>query len=51
MLDNSKHSQDEFKLYSVHSFADGVRIFLTITFPFVKLFEFDIMYDSNLGSL
>ena len=51
LFDYSKHSQDKFKLYSVHSFADGVRIFFTIAFPFVKPFEFDIVYDSNFSSL
>ena len=51
LLDYSKHSQDKLKLYSVHSFADGIRIILPVTFPFVKPFEFDIVYDSNLGSL
>ena len=51
LLDHSKHPQDELKLYSVHSFADGIRIFLPVTFPFVKPFEFDIVYDGNLGSL
>ena len=51
LLDYSKHPQDELKLYSVHSFADGIRIILPVTFPFVKPFEFDIVYDGYLGSL
>ena len=49
--DDSKHPQYQLKLYSVHSLADGVRIFLTVTFPFVKSFKFDIVYDCNLGCL
>ena len=51
LLDYSKHSQDKLKLYSVHSFADGVRIILTIAFPFVKSFKFNIVYNSNFGRL
>ena len=51
LFDYSKHSQDKLKLYSVHSFADGVRIILTIAFPFVKSFKFNIVYNSNFGRL
>ena len=51
LLDHSKHPQYQLKLYSVHCLADGVRIFLTIAFPFKESFKFDIVYDRNFGCL
>ena len=51
LFDYSKQSQDKLKLYSVHSFSDGVRIIFTIAFPFVKSFKFNIVYNSNFGRL
>ena len=35
--DHGKHPQDELKLYSVHSLADGIRIILPVTFPEVTI--------------
>ena len=49
--DHGKHPQHQLKLYSVHSLADGIRIILPVTFPFVKPFEFAIVYDGNLGGV